>query len=155
MKLTRFLFGFALLALTAGGNVMANEIYKWTDADGNVHYEDRPTGSATEERMAFSYRRSNSASVQQRVQKRMDSQASRAEAKAAAAEEQKSADDAAAESAATQKKCESHRAQLQTMVQSRRLYREGADGEREYLDDKQIQQARQKVEEFISKNCSS
>lgn len=155
MKLRRFLFGFALLALTAGSNVMANEIYKWTDADGNVHYEDRPTGSATEERMSLSYRRSDGASVQQRVQKRIDSQASRAEAKAAAAEEQKSADEAAADAAANQKKCESYRAQLQTMVQSRRLYREGADGEREYLDDTQIQEARQKVEEFISKNCSS
>jgi hypothetical protein len=57
MKVKRFLLGFAVLAITAGGGAMANEIYKWTDEEGNVHYEDRPTGAATEERMALSYRR--------------------------------------------------------------------------------------------------
>lgn len=155
MKVKRFLLGFAVLAVTAGGGAMANEIYKWTDEEGNVHYEDRPTGAATEERMALSYRRTNPSSVQQRVQSHNESVTARDEARAAKAEAAKAAEAKAAEAADKQKKCESYRARLETFVQSRRLYREDADGERVYLDDTETQQARQKVEELIAEHCTS
>jgi hypothetical protein len=155
MKVKRFLLGFAVLAITAGGGAMANEIYKWTDEEGNVHYEDRPTGAATEERMALSYRRTNPSSVQQRVQSRIESTTARDEARAAAAEDAKTAEKQAAEAADRQKKCESYRARLETFVQSRRLYREGADGERVYLDETETQEARQRVEKLIAEHCTS
>ncbi|MCP4301049.1 MAG: DUF4124 domain-containing protein [Gammaproteobacteria bacterium] len=155
MKVKRFLLGCAVLAMTVGGGAMANEIYKWTDDEGNVHYEDRPTGAATEERMALSYRRTNASSVDQRVQSRIESMTARDEARAAAAEEAKAAEKKEAEAADKQKKCESYRARLQTFVQSRRLYREDADGERVYLDGTETQEARQKVEELIAEHCTS
>ncbi len=155
MKVKRFLLGCAVLAMTVGGGAMANEIYKWTDDEGNVHYEDRPTGAATEERMALSYRRTNASSVDQRVQSRIESMTARDEARAAAAEEAKAAEKKEAEAADKQKKCESYRARLQTFVQSRRLYREDADGERVYLDGTETQEARQKVEQLIAEHCTS
>ena len=150
----RYLIGLAVLAMTLGSASMASEIYKWTDAEGNVHYEDRPTGSATEQRLKLSYSRTNVEAVQQRISSRVESQEARREAKAAAAEEEQSATAAAAEAAEKRKKCESYRARLQTFVQSRRLYRENDNGEREYLDDKQTQEARQRVEELIAENCN-
>jgi len=155
MKNSRLLVGLAVAAMTFAGGALANDIYKWTDADGNVHYEDRPSGAATEERLALSYRRTNTDLVAQSVQSRVDAQTERDEAKAAAAEEAKSAETNAAEAAGRQKKCDSGRAQLETLAQSRRVYREDADGERVYLDDKEIQKTRQRVEELIAENCAS
>lgn len=151
----RLLLGLAVLALTTGSAAMANEIYKWTDENGNVHYGDRPSGSATEQRMALSYRRTDTGSLQQRVKSHADSVAARQERKAAAAEEAKAADEKAAEAAANAKKCDGYRAQLETFVQSRRLYREDANGERVYLDEAQTQEARTRVENLIAENCTS
>ena len=102
----RLLLGFAVLALTMGSAAMASEIYKWTDENGNVHYGDRPSGSATEQRMALSYHRTDTGA-------------------------------------------------LQTLIQSRRLYRQDENGERVYLDEKDIQESRARIEEFISENCTS
>ena len=151
----RILLGFAILALTTGGAAMANEIYKWTDENGNVHYGDRPSGSATEQRMALSYRRTDTSALQKRVESHADSVAAREERRAAAAEEEKAAEEKVAEAAANAKKCDAYRAQLETMVQSRRLYRQDENGERVYLDETDIQEARTRVEELISENCTS
>jgi len=155
MKARRFLIGFAALAITVGGGAMANEIYKWTDADGNIHYGDRPSDTQNEELMAMSYRRTDPSVVQQEIQKQADSITARQEARTAAAEEAKKAEAKAAEAAENQKKCESYRARLQTFIQSRRLYRQDENGERVYLDEQQTQDARRRVEELIAENCAS
>ena len=70
MKGKRIVLSFAVMAMTVAGGATANEIYKWTDEDGNVYYEDRPTGAATEERLDITYRATDSRAVQRRVQKR-------------------------------------------------------------------------------------
>jgi hypothetical protein len=155
MKGKRFLVGFAVLAITVGSGTMANEIYKWTDENGNVHYEDRPTGVAAEEIMALSYRRTSSSEVQQQVDSRIEGQKAWQEAKTAAAEAEKAAEKDAAEAAEKQKQCDTYRARRETYSQSRRLYREDANGERVYLDETQTQDARQRVEDFIAENCGS
>ena len=155
MNARRLLLGLTVLALTTGSAAMANEIYKWTDENGNVHYGDRPSGSATEQRMALSYRRTDTGSLQQRVQSHADSVAARQERKTAAAEEQKAAEEKAAEAADNARKCDAYRAQLETLIQSRRLYRADENGERVYLDETQIQEARTRVEALIAENCTS
>jgi hypothetical protein len=155
MKSKRFLAGFAALVLTVSGGTMANEIYKWTDENGNVHYEDRPTGVAAEEVIALSYRRTSGSEVQQRIDSQVDGNKARQEARTAAAEADKTAEKEAAEAADKQKKCDTYRARLETYVQSRRLYREDANGERVYLDETETQTARQRVEELIAENCGS
>ena len=48
MKGKRIALTCAIAALTVSMGAMANEIYKWTDADGNVNYEYLPSGAATE-----------------------------------------------------------------------------------------------------------
>ena len=35
---------FTTAALAFSGAALSGDIYMWTDEDGNVHYEDRPTG---------------------------------------------------------------------------------------------------------------
>jgi len=155
MKGKQLLIGFAALALTAGGGVSANEIYKWVDEDGNVHYEDRPSGAPTEQRLAMSYRSTDSGAVQQRVEALAERQVARQDARTAAEAQAQSAEDARAQIEENRKRCESYRAQLQTMLQARRLYKQDADGERQYLDEVQRQEARTRAEELIAEHCSS
>jgi hypothetical protein len=145
----------AVLAMTfAVGSVMANEIYKWTDEEGNVHYEDRPTGAATEERLQMSYNRTNNSDVQRRVQARVDASTAREEARSVAAAAEQEAAESAAVAAERAQKCEKSRARLESYLQSRRIYRTDENGERVYLDDTQREEARRKAEEQITEFCS-
>ena len=151
----KVLIAFMALALTAGSGAMANEIYKWVDGEGNVHYGDRPSGTPQEQQMAINYRRTDSSVVQRQIDSRNQSVAARKERRAAADEAAQEAATKEAEAADKQKRCESYRARLKTMVESRRLYREDENGERVYLDETQTQDARRKVEDLIAENCSS
>jgi hypothetical protein len=42
---------------------------------------------------------------------------------------------------------------MDTLRNARRLYREDENGERTYLDQQQIQEAQDKAQEQINKNC--
>ena len=154
MKGKRIVLTCAIAAMTVSMGAVANEIYKWIDADGNVHYEDRPTGAATEERLDLTYRATDRSSVQARVKSRVDAQTAREEAKStAAAAEQEAAENAAAEKQRSDR-CDRARARLESYLQARRLYRTDDNGERVYLDDSQSQEARRKAEEQIAEFCS-
>ncbi len=155
MKILYFLAGFAALAITVSSAVYADEIYKWTDEDGNVHYEDRPSGAPSEQRLQFSYNRTDSTAVDERVKAQRDVANTRLEARA-----DKDAEDQtiAEERAAAEKKleqCQQYRASLKVMLESRRVYREDEAGERTYLDDTARAEARTKAEELIKETCSS
>lgn len=155
MKIQTFLAGFAALAITVSSAVYADEIYKWTDEDGNVHYEDRPSGEPSEQRLQFSYNRTDSTTVDERVKAQRDVANTRLEARA-----DKDAEDQtiAEERAAAEKKleqCQQYRASLKVMLESRRVYREDEAGERTYLDDTARAEARTKAEELIKETCSS
>ncbi len=154
MKGKRLALSCAVMAMTIASGAVANEIYKWTDENGNVHYEDRPTGAATEERLQMTYNRTDSSAVRQRTQARVDARTAREDAKAAAAESEKEAAENAAVAAERAQKCEKSRARLESYLQARRVYRTDESGERVYLDDEQRQEARQKAEEQISEFCS-
>ncbi len=154
MKGKRLALSCAVMVMTIASGAVANDIYKWTDEDGNVHYEDRPSGAATEERLHMTYNRTDSSAVQRRTQARVDARASRDEAKATAAAAQQEAADNAALAAERAQQCESSRARLDSYLQSRRLYRTDDNGERVYLDEEQHQEARRKAEEQVSEFCS-
>ena len=139
-------------ALTASGGAFADSIYKWTDADGNIHYEDRPSGAATEERMNLTYSRTDNDAVEQRIEARLDKQTVKREV---AAEAAKSADEKRAEADVQQKQCDSYRGKLETLMQAHRLYREDENGERVYLDDSARLEARQRTEDLVQEFCNS
>ena len=154
MKGKRIVLTCAIAAMTVPMGGMANEIYKWTDADGTVHYEDRPTGAPTEVRLDITYRSTDRSAVQQRIQSRVDAQTAREEARSIAeAAKQEAAEDAAAEEQRSDR-CNRARARLESHLQARRVYRTDDKGERVYLDDAQRQEARQKAEEQIAEFCS-
>ena len=155
MNSKRLLILFAAFAMTTGGGAMANEIYKWVDDQGNVHYGDRPTSNNTAEVVALTYSRTDAGSVEKRVAAHGEAEAAREEKRTAKAEAKQAAEKLAAEAKEKQERCETYRARLETFVQSRRLYREDDKGERVYLDETQTNAARQRVEELVAENCAS
>ena len=142
------------VALAAGSTALSGEIYKWTDENGNVHYEDRPLGGEGTERVNIVSRSTDNAAVKASIDARRARVAAREEEKAnqaaAAADTAKAAEDAEDR----EQKCSEYRSRMESYLQSQRLYREDANGERTYLDESQIQEARAKVQEKITEYCN-
>jgi Domain of unknown function (DUF4124) len=143
-----------MLAVLAAGMAFASEIYKWTDEQGTVHYGDRPTGDASEERLDISSRPTDASSVQAQVQASYDA---RAAAKKAAASEPAgpSPEELQAQALERQEKCATYKARLQKFVTSHRLYKTDENGERVYLDADEIDAARERVANQVAEYCGS
>ena len=143
-----------LLATMLSCSTFASEIYKWTDADGNVHYGDRPT-DPTSQRMAIQSRPTDPTRVAALSQARADTRSRRVAEATAAAGEGPSPQELAAAAAEKAQKCTDYRSRLVQMLQSRRLYREDENGERVYLNDDEMLSARERVQTQVEDYCSS
>ena len=154
MKARRLTVMFATTALTMSAGVLADDIYKWTDEEGTVHYGDRPTGAPTEERLDMTFSRTDGNAVRSRVQARQERQAQREEQKSVAAAAAREAADNEAAEAERQQACENARARLESYLQSRRVYRTDENGERVYLDDTEREQARKRAEDQVTEFCT-
>ena len=66
------IFTASMLAVVAANSAFAGDIYKWTDAEGNVHYGDRPAGSPSV-RVAIESRATDPVRIQEAAQARADS----------------------------------------------------------------------------------
>lgn len=142
-----------MLGLATAAASQASEIYKWTDADGNIHYGDRPSGEATEERLAIRSRPTDPSRVQAEARTVADARESFAEREAAKAEAQVAANELQVQREERKVKCSMYKERLTRFVQSRHLYREDANGERVYLDEAEMQAAREKVQEQVEEYC--
>jgi hypothetical protein len=138
-------------ALVFSGTAVSGEIYKWTDEDGNVHYEDRPTGDDVE-LVAFSSN-TDSAAVRASISARRANETARKDARNKRDEDSQTAADEQLIAAERVKRCQDSRTRMETYLTSRRLYKEGEAGERIYLDDSQIMDARSDAQEDIQKYC--
>lgn len=154
MKRYRLVLTVSVAALLFGGATVAGEIYKWTDDDGNAHYEDRPIADADIERLDIASRNTDNSAIQAR--QRADSEA-RAAARQVAAEAPKemSKQEVRAEKEKRQEQCQMYRDRLEQFSRSQRLFEEGEDGERRYLDDAQVVAAHNRVQQQINKYCGT
>ena len=143
-----------MFVVSASGIAFANDIYKWTDEDGNVHYGDRPTGDASEQRLAISSSPTDPSKVQARVQARHTAREAAEEA-AASEPEGPTEEELLAQAEERRQKCDTFRARLQKFVTSRRLYKQDDNGERVYLDEEETQAARERVENQVQEYCHS
>jgi hypothetical protein len=158
MRLDRWILAASTAALIAAGASMAGEIYKWTDEQGNVHYEDRlPAGGEDVQHVDILSRNTDSAAVQARVEAAREARADRAKAAAdaAAAAESTREEDPDADPAKRAEKCQMYRDRLESFLRSQRLYTQDANGERKYLDESATMAARQKAQEQVEKYCGS
>lgn len=143
-----------MLAVTTAGTAAAGDIFKWTDEEGNVHFGDRPDGGEETEKVAIQSRPTNPGRVQAMVQSRAEAAAKAAEEEAAATPAGPTPEELQAQADARAEKCSKYREQLQRFVRSRRLYREDENGERVYLDEDEMQAAREKAENQVQDYCN-
>jgi len=154
MKHHRLLLTIATFIITASGTAGASEIYKSTDADGNVYYQDRPTGADTEQRMHLVSARTDNAAVLAQTEARLEAKAA-AEQVASEAPAEMSWQELKAEKEKRQQQCQMYRDRLDLFLRSRQLYRDGEDGERTYLDETETLAARERVEGQIREYCGA
>ena len=141
-----------ILSVALASAASANEIYKWTDEDGNVHYTDKPIDE-TSQRLAIASSTTDNEAVRAQTQARLDHQNEVAEA-AANAPKGPTAQEQRAEAKERADKCATYQARLTKFTQSRRLYREDENGERIYLDEGDTQKTRDKTEDQVREYCN-
>ena len=150
----RLILTVAMAALMASGMTVAGAIYKWTDDDGSVHYEDRPTGDAEIERLDVVSKNTDNTVVQARLDAdRKARDAARQVASEAPPEMTKA--EIRAEQEKRQEQCQMYRDRLEAFLRSQRLYKEDDAGERQYLSEDEVMAARSRVEGQIQEYCGS
>lgn len=139
--------GLTLMLLTAGP--AAAEVYKWTDAQGRVHYGDRPGGRHAQEVATDPASRGlgmgpDTAREQQRLLQTLDEE--RAARKAAAEE-------AAAAKAKRQRNCTYARDRYESVRHAGYLYEPQSDGGRRVLSDAERRAAEAQAREAVRHWC--
>ncbi len=118
-----------------------------------MHYVDRPSGQPTEERLDILSNRTDNQAVRASVQARLDREVEREERQAQRAEAEQQAAEARAAEAKRKEQCEMYRARMDSYLRSTRLYREDESGERVYLDEDQVMEARARLQDKIQESC--
>jgi hypothetical protein len=146
----RFLAFCAALTLSA---VAAAAVYKWVDAEGRVHYSDRPPSDEAQivNIVSRPTNRERMAARSSTEQKQRDT-AGQDQAK------QQKADQAAVNSDVAKsraKQCEEAKERYRIAVDSHKLFKQGKNGEREYLSDSELSQARLDARRNLEESCGS
>lgn len=147
LRSSAILAALAVLVAAAPA-VQGGDIYTWTDEEGVVHYGDRPSGAGTERVIHLASESTSPAPAPAPA-------AAAPAADPAAAPETKELTEAEkrAREQERAKQCEMYKERLQTYLTSRRLYRQGENGERIYLNEEETLAARAKVQEKIVEFC--
>lgn len=139
-----FLFGYPQMTMA--------EIYKWIDADGNVHFADSPENHAAEKldiNTRISERERQEAQriqqeLQQLYQELKQQDVERATEAQRLAEEKSKRDEA----------CKRAKRYVNVANQDYAFYKINGDGSKSYLTDEEIKAYRQRVNSGYGKHCS-
>ncbi len=130
-------------------------VYRWTDAQGKVQYGDRPPDGVQAELVSLLTAHSNSTPARS-----TGVSASKLTATTTPTAAAKPSDDAAKKAvaedvaAAKQKQCTEAKERYRVLIEGRRLYRNGKDGEREYLTSEQIDSERLNAKRDLDVACN-
>ncbi|WXL26903.1 DUF4124 domain-containing protein [Ectopseudomonas mendocina] len=125
----------------------AAEIYRWTDANGQVHFGQRPAGQGAEQVQVRPQ-------VVERDQLTRDREARASQFYDARRQEQ-ARDDAKAREAQGRRaqECQQLRQRLSSIPEGRRYFRQEADGTRNYYSDDQVDTARKQLQAKLAQRC--
>ncbi|MEM7083074.1 MAG: DUF4124 domain-containing protein [Pseudomonadota bacterium] len=141
----------AVLALSIGASANdESEVYKWTDANGRVHYSDKPD-NVDHEVLNIKSRRTDKAAIARAVQVRIDDQQSAladAAAKAMMDAERQQNEDVREEN------CRRATEAVTSLRNATRLYLPGENGERRYLSDDEIAERLKQAEKDKADWCA-
>lgn len=147
MALRIFACAFAVLLGTVAHGA---DVYRSTDANGNAVYSDRPQDAGAEFIHIPTGRPGGAAASAPAASRPQDSRAAEPPLVADGIPVPRSAQERNAERA---QNCTVARQRLQTYTASRRLYRELPNGEREYLSDDQLDEARARAAADVETWC--
>ncbi len=129
------------------------EIYKWTDDKGQVHYGEKPTGKASDTSVVPQYYKPPSAPAPDAKQRLENIRKwTDARQKERQIEKRKKAVQKV-KRARQEEKCRRNRNRLTDLERGGRRYRLDANGQREFLSDQEIDAKKNKVREYLGKNC--
>ena len=133
------------LATTA----VAETVYKWVDAKSQVHYTDRPPTQSDARLLAVLEREHNFIPADEEPSDDSNSPPPPDEpaTSGTVAGVQRDVDQARSE------QCKQAQERYKTYVESRRLYRQTADGKREYLSDEELMKARIDARQAVDDYC--
>lgn len=138
----------ALLCLLLLPGLAAAEIYRWTDANGQVHFGQRPAAAGAQQievKPQVVERDQLTREREERANRFFDARREeQAQASAVAAERQ-------AKRAA---ECQELRRRLSNIPEGYSYYRTDANGEREYYSEQQVDTARQQLQAQVAQRCS-
>lgn len=149
MKKYGFLLGAVVIALSLPPLAVGAAVYKWTDAQGNTHFSDRPDELPAAQRVEVDVV-PPSATPPAAPAPREAGRNAAAEATGDAAPLQA---DAEAQRAIREKNCEIARGTLAHNENIDRMYRLGSDGERIFLTDEERVQVLSRSRADVEKWC--
>ncbi|MBI3528555.1 MAG: DUF4124 domain-containing protein [Betaproteobacteria bacterium] len=153
------IIGTGLVALPA-----AAQTYKWIDAEGKVHYSDQPPPANAKEQVTVKPRKPSASTpaasaptekgapatkAKTYIEQEADFKKRQVEAAEREAADKKKADEAAEKT----QNCEQARSQLKNLQSGGRTTRTNAQGEREYLNDAQIEQEIERGKKSVESWC--
>jgi hypothetical protein len=148
-----------LLLLVASLSVLvtaqAAEVFKTKDAQGNIIYTDRPE-SLPAQKVNVATRSTDKAEVQREYEAQMQQNTAADKARADAAQQKVEVGEAKDLTAADRaKRCLDARNRYEQVMAAHRLYEPGEqEGERRYLDSKEIDNARASAKKTMDEFCS-
>lgn len=133
------------LPLAAGlilmGAPVSAELYKWTDAEGKVHFSDQPPPPEVKAPVTVKPRRPAAAPAAPATPAYVEQEADFRKRQVEAAEKAKAEKQAADVAAEKQRNCEQARTQVASLQSGSRITRSNAAGEQIFLTDAEIAQA--------------
>jgi hypothetical protein len=148
------------LLIGASALATAGDMYRWVDAEGQVHYSDEPPPSDAKDVKSMRNKgvdpspqdQSEDSEDSEAPPSYVEQQAAFEERQAKKAEEQAKAEQQKKLAAEQKKNCEAARGNYNTVSSGGRVMRVNAQGEREYLSDEEIKketiEARKSMEEM-------
>jgi uncharacterized protein DUF4124 len=151
----RLMLFAALLAWSAMASAV---VYKWTDAQGKVQYGDRPPDGVHAEIVEGLGGTSHNSAAPARSASANSSSSSASAPPTASNAQRDSADKKAIDqdvAATRDKQCADAQANYKKLIEGRRLFKTGADGERQYLTSDQIDNERLNAKRDLDSICNS
>lgn len=144
----------ALIALLAAGAAGAGDVYVTKDANGNTVYTDTPQ-TIPAQKVGVASTPQDDAEAAARYQAEMQQLNSQNQAASQAQAQQAAARKAGQLTAEDQaKRCTDARQRYQTLMENWRIYEQGSNGERIYLNDDQIDAARKSAKQVMDQFCA-
>jgi len=153
--------GIGVLLLGASSLAVAGDLYRWVDAQGQVHYSDEPPPADAREVKAIRSKGVDPSPQEQPEDSEennaepsyVEQQAAFEERQAKKAEEQAKAEQKKQLAAERKKNCEAARGNYNTVSTGGRVMRINAQGEREYLSDEEIKQQAAEAKKSMDEWC--